>query len=66
MKQTTEGPRLVRILGLNKISVMQNLRKWDCSKDTTNMKFPHLHVHKMKPRKWGTALEIFTEVWDPL
>ena len=62
----SEGPHLTRILGLEKNRVTQNSRKWDCSKDSTNLKFPHLHVHKLKPRKWGTALMILAEVGDPL
>ena len=51
------------ISGLEKKSVTQNLREWDGS---TNTKFPHLHVHKLKPPMWGTALVIFAEVGDPL
>ena len=39
--------------------ITQNSRKWDCSKDSINAKFPHLHVHKQKQWKWGTMLVIF-------
>ena len=49
-KKITEGPRITRILGL-KNHVTRNSRKWDCSKDSTNAKIPHLRVHKPKLRK---------------
>ena len=62
----TEGPCLTWILGLEKKRVTQIWRKWDCSKDSTNAKFPHLHIHKLKPWKWGTVLVIFSQVGDPL
>ena len=26
----------------------QNSHKWDCSKDSTNAKIPHLRIHKLK------------------
>ena len=42
--------------------ITQNWRKWDFSKDSINAKFPHLHVHKVKPWKIGTALVIFTYI----
>ena len=35
------------------------LCKWDCSKDSSNTKFPHLKVYKLKRKKWGTAFSDF-------
>ena len=46
-------------LGLEKHFGTQNLRKWDSSQDSTNAKIPHLHIHKPKQCKVGTALVIF-------
>ena len=43
----------MQILGLEKNRVMQNSRKWDWSKYSTNAKILHLRVHKLKI-PWGT------------
>ena len=50
--QHAEGPCLVQMLGLEKNCLMQNSRKWDCSKDATNAKILNLCLNKPKPRKW--------------
>ena len=39
-------PVLRAFLFLKKKSVKQKSRKWDCSSDSTNAEFPHLHVPK--------------------
>ena len=52
-KMATEGPRLMRILGLEKNRVTQKLR---CRGSPTNTKIPHLHVHKPKIAVVGSAV----------
>ena len=41
-------PCITRILGLEKNVVTQNLRHWDCSKDSTNAKITHMPVNIAK------------------
>ena len=53
---TIKGPGIMRILGLDRIHVMQNLRQWDCRGSPTNAKIPYLRVYKPKIVVVGTAV----------